>query len=181
MATDATHLKIVFAGSVGAGKTTSIQAISDVDLISTEEAASDEVRLIKETTTVAMDYGQMNLPDGTKLHLYGAPGQGRFNFMWEILAQGSIGVILLIDDASHDPLEEMKGYLEAFSEQLNGRSIVIGITRTDLNADHDLNTYRDFVAQYDASAPVFTVDARDKQQVKTLVRAMLYRIDPWLS
>lgn len=181
MLTDTTHLKIVFAGSVGAGKTTSIRAISDVELVSTEELASDEVRQLKETTTVALDYGQMNLPDGTKLHLYGAPGQGRFDFMWEILAKGSIGVILLIDDASPSPLEELRAYLEAFSEQLENRAIVIGVTRTDLNADHDLNSYRDFVAEYDPSTPVFTLDARKRHQVKTLVRTMLYRIDPWLS
>ena len=130
---------------------------------------------------MAMDYGQMNLPDGTKLHIYGAPGQGRFDFMWDILAQGSIGVILLIDDASDDPLAELELYLKAFSQQMESRSIVIGITRADLEAGHDLETYRDFVAKYDESTPVFTLDAREPSQVKTLVRTMLYRIDPWLN
>ncbi|MCK5359911.1 MAG: ATP/GTP-binding protein [Gammaproteobacteria bacterium] len=178
---DTAHLKIIFAGSVGAGKSSSIQAISDIELVNTEEIASDEVRLMKETTTVAMDYGQMNLEDGTKLHLYGAPGQKRFDFMWEILAEGAIGIILLIDDAAADPMAELNDYLQAFKGQLNSRSMVIGITRTDLSESYELNAYRDLVSSYDTLTPVFTVDAREEFQVKTLVRALLYRMDPWLN
>jgi signal recognition particle receptor subunit beta len=175
------HLKIIFAGSVGAGKSCSIQTVSDVPVVSTEENASDETKLRKDLTTVAMDYGQMNLEDGTIIHLYGAPGQGRFDFMWEILAQGSLGVVLLIDDTSKAPMEELEAYLKAFSEQLNSRKLVIGITRSDLNAEHNIKAYREFVARHDRTTPVFSMDAREPDQVKTLIRALLFRIDPWLS
>jgi len=180
MRNDTSHLKIVFAGSVGAGKSTSIQAVSDIDVICTEEATSDEWRLRKDLTTVAMDYGQMNLDDGTKIHIYGAPGQQRFSFMWEILANGALGVILLVDDTAPNPLGEIEFYLKAFAAQLESRSLVIGITRSDLNSRHDLDVYRRLVASYDPTLPVFTIDARESRQVKTLTRALLYRIDPWL-
>lgn len=181
MASTTTHLKIIFAGSVGAGKSCSIQTVSDIPVVSTEESASDETRQRKELTTVAMDYGQMNLDDGTVIHLYGAPGQGRFDFMWEILAQGSLGVVLLIDDTANAPLTEMETYFKAFTEQLNNRKLVVGITRSDLNDYHNIHSYRDLIAKYDPATPIFSVDAREPNQVKTLIRALLFRIDPWLN
>ena len=73
--------KIIFAGPVGAGKTTAIGAISDIPVVATEARATDAVALRKNRTTVAMDYGLMILDGGIKLHLYGAPGQERFSFI----------------------------------------------------------------------------------------------------
>ena len=89
--------KIIFSGPVNAGKTTAIKVLSDIDVVSTEARASDHVKVKKENTTVAMDYGRINLDSETAVHLYGTPGQARFNFMWEILAQGALGLVLLID------------------------------------------------------------------------------------
>ena len=179
-AVSTSHMKIIFSGSVGAGKTTAIQAVSDIDVVSTDELASDEVREVKETTTVALDYGQINLPDGTKIHLYGTPGQARFDFMWSLLAEGAIGVIVLIDDTSNDPLAELDAYLEAFSRHHKQRSLVVAVTRADLDKGHSLETYRKHVARYQGNIPVFSIDARDDEQVKALVKILLYRIDPWL-
>lgn len=179
--TEQAQLKIVFAGSVGAGKSTSILAISDTEIIGTEEAASDEISLMKETTTVALDYGQLNLDDGSVVHLYGTPGQKRFDFMWDILAQGAIGVVVLIDDACEHPLEEIKTYMDGFSAHLTEQSMVVGITRTDLNKGLSIVEYRDFIDQYDPLMPVFTLDTRDEVQVTTMVKALLCRADPWLN
>ena len=77
--------KLVFAGPVGAGKTTAVQSLSDIEVVSTESVATDETRRLKRTTTVAMDYGVMRLDNGDQVHLYGTPGQKRFDFMWDIL------------------------------------------------------------------------------------------------
>jgi len=176
----AANLKIVFAGSVGAGKTTSIQTVSDIEVVHTEELATDEVSRMKEKTTVAMDYGQMILDDNTMLHLYGAPGQGRFDFMWEILSQGALGVIILIDAASTDPFAQIDAYMAGFGQQLRERSMVVGVSRTDLNEQFNINDYRNYISRYDSSIPLFSVDTRDQQQVRVLVKTLLYRIDPWL-
>src|SRR5690554_7751801 len=75
--------KIIFTGPVGAGKTTAIAAISDKPPISTDEAASDMTTSRKSQTTVAMDYGVKYLDNSDILHLYGTPGQERFNFRSE--------------------------------------------------------------------------------------------------
>ncbi len=174
------NLKIVFAGSIGAGKTTAIQSVSDVEVVHTEEMATDDVKQMKETTTVAMDYGQMILEDKTLLHLYGAPGQGRFDFMWEILSLGALGVIVLIDAASSDPFAQIDAYMTGFEQQLRERTMVIGLSRTDLNEQFQLDEYRSYICRYDQSIPLLTVDTRQQQQVRVLVRVLLHRIDPWL-
>jgi len=96
--------KIVFTGPVGAGKTTAIRTLSDIEPISTEQYATDETKNLKEETTVAMDYGSMMLGGKERIHLYGTPGQKRFDFMWEILSEGSIGLIVLANNRANDPV-----------------------------------------------------------------------------
>ena len=83
--------KIIFTGPVGVGKTTAIAALSDEPPVQTDASASDMTAVRKGYTTVAMDYGLIQLDENTKIHLYGTPGQERFDFMWDILSQGSMG------------------------------------------------------------------------------------------
>ena len=88
-----TDHKIIFTGPVGAGKTTAIASISDIEPIRTDEHASDMTQKRKSNTTVAMDYGMIRLGPKEKVHLYGTPGQERFDFMWDILTKGGIGLV----------------------------------------------------------------------------------------
>ncbi|MGH8087570.1 MAG: GTP-binding protein, partial [Stenotrophomonas sp.] len=80
-----TPIKFVVSGPVGAGKTTFIRTISQVEVVSTEEKSTEEIG--KTHTTVALDFGQMNLGDHV-LHLFGTPGQTRFDYMWDVLSEG---------------------------------------------------------------------------------------------
>ena len=95
--------KLVFAGPVGAGKTTAIKSLSDIEVVTTEASISDGGRAIKPTTTVAMDYGLMKLASGDQVRLYGTPGQKRFDFMWDILSENALGVVLLVRADAPDP------------------------------------------------------------------------------
>lgn len=106
--------KIIFTGPVGVGKTTAIAAISDEAPVQTDASASDMTLDRKRNTTVAMDYGVISLDEDTKVHLYGTPGQERFNFMWEILSQGSMGLVLLLDNARTNPLKDLEFFLHSF-------------------------------------------------------------------
>lgn len=177
----ANNMKIVFAGAVGAGKTTAISAVSDIEVVNTEELATDDVQLMKATTTVALDYGQLKLADQSLLHLYGAPGQERFDFMWEILAQGALGVIVMIDDACADPFAQIDVYLKGFKTQIDNRSLIMGISRIDLNRGYSLAEYREYLLQKQCGVPVFSVDARDRNQVLIMVKTLLYCLDPWIA
>jgi len=97
--------KIVVTGPFNSGKTAFIRTISDIDVVMTERRITTAERGIKASTTVAMDYGRVEL-DGRILHLYGTPGQARFDFMWEILAREMSGFIVLAD--STDPASSLK-------------------------------------------------------------------------
>jgi signal recognition particle receptor subunit beta len=173
--------KIVFAGPVGAGKTTSIATISDIEPFTTEEFATDEVRDIKDKTTVAMDYGVMELGNGEHIHLYGVPGQIRFDFMWEIIVEGGIGLVLLLNNENENPLDEMDVYLDSFKSFIDRTALAIGVTRLQPGTGPDLEDYIARLAQRGMSAPVFEVDGRKAEDVVTLVQSLLYTLDPGLQ
>jgi signal recognition particle receptor subunit beta len=176
--------KIIFAGPVGAGKTTAISAVSDIVVVGTEARASDEVQQRKSTTTVAMDYGVLNLEGGEKVHLYGTPGQERFSFMWEILSEGAMGFVILIDSARPDPVADLELYLDAFRKVIAkcGEAVVIGVTRTELNSQPDLlDRLNARLAAMKLSVPVFEVDGRRREDVKQMLLALLTFMDPTTS
>ncbi|WP_341325537.1 ATP/GTP-binding protein [Methylotuvimicrobium sp. KM2] len=173
--------KIIFTGPVGAGKTTAIQSISDIAPVKTDAAASDMTKSRKAATTVAMDYGVMNLAGGEKLHLYGTPGQERFDFMWDILTSGGIGLILLLDNTRTDPFQDMRFFLEAFSDFIKKTQVAIGVTQMDLSSRPVINDYHKKLKEMDKNIPVFTVDARVKNDVSLLIQALLYSLDPGLE
>lgn len=172
--------KIIFTGPVGAGKTTAIAAISDIPPVRTEARATDATRRLKANTTVAMDYGVLNLGGGRKVHLYGTPGQARFDFMWEILTQKGIGLVLLVDNRRDDPLEDMRHYLEAFRDFICDRAVVIGVTGMDVKPRPGLYSYHTRLAEMGMKPPLFEVDARRREDVKVMLLALLAMLDPGL-
>lgn len=173
--------KIIFTGPVGAGKTTAINSISDVPPVKTDASASDMTRSRKSETTVAMDYGIMNLEGDEKIHLYGTPGQERFDFMWEILVNGGIGLILLLDNSRADPFQDMKFFLDSFDDFIHKTSVAIGVTQMDLNNKPTIDDYHIQLQSYHIKPAVFAVDARKKNDVSLLVQSLLYSIDPGIE
>jgi len=173
--------KIIFTGPVGAGKTTAIQSISDVPPVRTDAAASDMTKTRKAETTVAMDYGIMNLDDGEKIHLYGTPGQERFDFMWDILSVGGLGLVLLLDNTRADPFKDMKFFLDSFSDFIADTSVAIGITQMDLSATPTVDDYHQQLKKYGLKPAVFAVDARERKDVSLLLQSLLLSIDPMLG
>lgn len=168
-----TNHKIIFAGPVGAGKTTAICAVSEIPPVLTDTAASDETKARKDTTTVAMDYGRVTVAHDVRVHLYGTPGQDRFDFMWEILMKGGTGLILLVDNARQNPLGDVKTYTQAFAELIKAHRLVIGITRTDLKATPTLEDYREHLDLFSLRVPVLAVDARKPEHVLLLIETLL--------
>ncbi len=181
MSTETIHKKIIFTGPVGAGKTTAIQSMSDIPIISTNEAASDMTKQRKSNTTVAMDYGQIKIGNKERIHLYGTPGQERFDFMWEILTKGALGLILLLDNSRENPQQDLKFYTQAFSDFINKGELVVGITRIDDTNKPDINDYRSWIDELQIRAPVFSIDARERQDVSSLIQALLYTLDPGVT
>jgi len=174
----ANDYKIIFTGPVRAGKTTAITSISDIAPIKTDSKASDMTLNKKSQTTVAMDYGVLKLEGGEQIHLYGTPGQERFDFMWEILTTGGIGLVLLIDNTQENPMNDLKFFLNAFKGFIDQTNVVIGVTRMDLASKPTIEDYRIELKAMSINPPVFEVDARQKGDISLLVQALLYTLDP---
>lgn len=172
--------KIIFTGPVGSGKTTAIRSISDSEPITTDESASDMTQSMKPSTTVAMDYGTLNMGHG-KVHLYGTPGQERFDFMWDILTRGGIGLVLLLDNTRRDPFQDMRFYTSAFRDFIASNKMVVGITRMDMRREPNLQEYRSCLDSLSLRAPIFEVDARQRRDVTILIESLLYSLDPGMD
>ena len=172
--------KIVFSGPVGAGKTTAIGAVSDIPPVVTDVQASDEVAQMKDATTVAMDYGVLDLDSGERVHLFGTPGQERFDFMWEILSEGALGLLLLVTNTRPDPLRDLGFFLDAFDPLIRSTRLAVGVTGMDLRRDPPLAEHRRVLLERGLRHPVFEVDARRREDVATLIKALLLSEDPGL-
>jgi len=170
--------KIIFTGPVGAGKTTCIKSISDIEPITTEEEASDMTTRRKPNTTVALDYGMIRLGPNEKVHLYGTPGQERFNFMWDILTKGGIGLILLLDNTRPDPFQDMRFYVNAFRGFIDNTRMVVGITQMDNQRTPTIEEYVAQLKELNLAAPVYEIDGRKREDVSTLVQSLLLSLDP---
>jgi len=106
--------KIIVTGPFNSGKTAFINTISDIPVVSTEKKITTEDRGIKSETTVAMDYGRVEL-DGRILHLSGTPGQTRFNFMWDILAREMDAFVVLVDNTDKPSFPDAAELISIFS------------------------------------------------------------------
>jgi uncharacterized protein len=173
------NYKILFSGPVGAGKTSAIRSLCGDKLLTTEEEASDMTRHRKKTTTVALDYGTLRISDSEVVHLYGTPGQERFDFMWEILRENGLGLILMISNGRPSPLADLRFFLDAFKEFIAKTALVVGVTHLDEKPAPDIAAYRnELKAAGHGAIPVLEVDARAKQDISILVQALLYQVDP---
>lgn len=171
-------IKIVFTGSVGAGKTTAIETISEIDPIRTEAKPSEASVLNRKTsTTVAMDYGEITLEDGSKLYLYGTPGQRRFDFMSHILTKGALGLLILIDNSHTSPLEELDYYLNLNAEFLLNNPAVIGITHYDESIQPSVDDYYDALKERGDVWPIIHADARKSEDVTLLLHTLLATLE----
>lgn len=169
--------KILFAGSMGAGKSRSIAALSEIPPVVTEAFNNDRMLFDKDTTTVALDYGEFTLDDGMKVQLVGTPGQLRFEFMWGVLARGAMGVILLIDNTRPDPLADLRSYLGHFGAFARSGRMVIGVGRTVSHPTPSIDRYVAELARQGLLLPVLSADVRVRDDVLMLVNALLSQVE----
>lgn len=174
---DSDSIKLIFVGNVGSGKTTSINAISEVPVVGTEQKATESEALHrKPSTTVAMEYGITHL-DGTKLHIYGTPGQRRFDFMASILCKGAEGMLVMIDNGHHQPLVELDYYLQFHKDFLKKYPAIIAVTHYDDNETHTLLIeYHQYIRDHGFNCVVTRLDARKKEDITRVVEKLVVEI-----
>jgi uncharacterized protein len=164
--------KIVFTGSMGAGKTTAIAAISDQAPLSTDVANTDAA-VAKATTTVGLDFGEMLLDNGDRLRLFGTPGQVRFDFMWKILVKNALGMVILVNNSGPNPLADLDVYLEGFAAELAAIPCVIGVGWTEDHPRPGVDDYARHVESKGCLIPVVAVDVRQRADVVLLLDMLL--------
>lgn len=167
--------KIVVTGPFSAGKTTFIKSISEIAIVSTERAISDSTRRVKAETTVAMDFGRITISKDIVLYLFGTPGQERFDFMWQILSEGMLGYILMLDASRPETFPEGRRILEFFST-LSDAPFVVGATRMpDGDPSATIEKIRKEL-NIDGDIQVIPCNALEKEDVKKVLLGLLYDI-----
>lgn len=164
-------LKIVVAGGFGAGKTTLVSAVSEVASLHTEELMTsqsvgvDDVEGVeaKTTTTVALDFGRITLDATTVVYLFGTPGQRRFSFMWEELAHGALGAVVLADTRR---LADSFDAIDFFESR--GVPFVVAVNCFDGQRTHRADDVR-VALDLEERVPLLLCDARERESVKEVL------------
>lgn len=159
-------IRLVITGTPGAGKTTFIRTVSDIGIVDTDRTATDATASLKSKTTVAFDFGRVTLGSRMDLHIYGTPGQSRFNFMWDILIRKANAYMLLV--AAHRPQDfpQARQILEFMNERVQ-IPFVVGVTHMDHAVAYSPDQILHQLGLGDAQPrpPVIAVDATSKTSV----------------
>jgi len=166
------HYKIVVTGPFAAGKTTFIKTITEISPILTEAPTSKEDEAnVKDSTTVAMDFGRITVDDDYVLHIFGTPGQFRFNYMWSILSKDALGVVLLVDSGDRNMIEEAKDMLNFFRVKTDA-PIVVALNHFN-EKEHTSKEELRSIMGIPESIPIVDCDATNKESVKQVLLKLL--------
>jgi small GTP-binding protein len=168
-------VKMVVTGPFSAGKTEFIQSVSEIDVVSTErKISSAREKTVKESTTVAMDFGRITVDDDLVLYLFGTPGQRRFDFMWEILSEGMLGFVVMVDSTRPETFREARSILETFRAYAP-TPYVVAANKQDLSDAWDVEDMR-HALRLDSKVKLLPCTATNRDSVKSTLLELLYSI-----
>ncbi len=169
-------VKMVITGPYASGKTEFIKSISEIDVVSTDTKVSENTyeATVKSETTVAMDFGRITVDDDLVLYLFGTPGQRRFDFMWEILAEGMLGFVVMVDSTKPETFREAKSILETFRAYAP-TPYVVAANKQDIPEAWPADDLR-IALRIEDNVKLLPCVAKDKESVKSVLLELLYAI-----
>jgi len=165
---------MVVTGPFSAGKTQFIQSISEIDVVATERKITREEERIKDQTTVAMDFGRLTVDEDLILYLFGTPGQRRFDFMWEVLSEGMLGFVVLLDSVRPETFREARDILDTFTSYAPV-PYVVAANKQDMDDAWDPEDLR-IALRIPPEIKVLPCVAPDRESVKNVLLELLYAI-----
>jgi len=167
---------MVITGPYASGKTEFIKSISEIDVVSTEAKVSEGTKEAQEKsdTTVAMDFGRITVDDDLVLYLFGTPGQRRFDFMWEILAEGMLGFVVMVDSTKPETFREAKSILETFRAYAP-TPYVVAANKQDVPDAWPADDLR-IALRIEENVKLLPCVAKEKESVKNVLLQLLYAI-----
>jgi signal recognition particle receptor subunit beta len=173
-----TAYKVLVAGGFGVGKTTLVAAVSEIQPLFTEEYLTDAGIGVddtsgveaKTTTTVALDFGRITINDRLMLYLFGTPGQDRFMFVWDELAAGAIGAVILADTRR---LEDCFSSIDYFEQR--DTPFVVAVNCFEGSQHYEPDEVK-LALSLDSDVPVQLCDARSRESVKAVLIALIQHL-----
>jgi signal recognition particle receptor subunit beta len=173
-----TAVKILIAGGFGVGKTTMVGSVSEIRPLQTEEVLTDAGTGVddvwgvekKTTTTVAMDFGRITVDDGVVIYLFGTPGQNRFWFLWDELALGALGAVVLADTRRLEDCFQSIDYFER-----RGTPFVVAVNCFEDAYDYGDDEVREAL-DLDPHVPLMLCDARDRASSKRVLIGLVEHV-----
>ncbi len=167
-------VKMVVTGPFSSGKTSFIGSVSEIAVVRTERKISDDSRATKAMTTVAMDFGRITIDQDLVLYLFGTPGQKRFDFMWEILSEGMLGFVVMVDSTRPETFREARRILDTFRGYSDTPFVIAANKQDDSDAwpPEDLR----IALELDGDVRVLPCIATKRASVKNVLLELLYII-----
>jgi small GTP-binding protein len=168
--------KLVVTGAFNAGKTTFVSTLSDLDVVDTDKTVHHRKEVkVKAATTVALDYGQASINKKLKVHLFGTPGQARFDFMHDLLAEGMHGFIFLIDSTDRGTLNQATQLLTLFKKRRNVPYLLVANKSDQRNGLSDEEIRKRL--KLSQKQPIIPCIATDKASVQAVVERLVTMIE----
>ena len=168
-------VKMVVTGPFSSGKTQFIGSVSEIDVVATERKITAEgEKEVKDATTVAMDFWRITVDEDLVLYLFGTPGQKRFDFMWEILSEGMLGFIVMIDSARPETFREARSILQTFRAYAP-TPYVVAANKQDVEDAWEIDDMRNAL-RLDPKVKLLPCVATDLKSVKSVLLELLYSI-----
>ncbi len=173
---------IVFTGPKGAGKTSAINALSEVPVKSAEMDSTDGALGTSKSISNGLEYGRIQLSDDAeRINLYGICGEVGLGKEVGKITECGLGLIMLLDNSRPKPIEDMHFFLREFADLVKQTAMVIGITRMELKHEPKIEDYHRELWTSGVRAPILEVDTRNKRDIVILAKSLIYQLDPGLG